>query len=211
MWLPQADAARAVRMSPANFISQLRPKLPPGAVRQQGRSVLIHLPDLIDYVVKRAEERLNPEELLLAGADSPALEKYRAMRAGQEEIKLQRMRGNMVAVDEVKTGLQQIVGAVRRGVERLQRAYGNEAAELVLEPLGDLEHGWEAVLGSAGVPAAPQVEPTPEPPTPSPADAPDLESDTPTTPPAAPPSPPARPNGSGKVKPAKGKPGRRGK
>lgn len=147
--MSQATAARALRMSQPTFIHQLRPKLPPAAVRQIGRRVLVHLPELIDAVVLRERAKgVGVEDALLAGGgDSPALEKYRAMRAGQEEIKLQRLRQQLVFVDEVRTGLHQIAGAVRRGVERLQRVFGNDAAEMVLDPLIEFERNWEQVLG----------------------------------------------------------------
>lgn len=111
----------------------------------------MHLPELIDAVVlrERAKGVGVEDALLAAGGDSPALEKYRAMRAGQEEIKLQRLRQQLVAVDEVRTGLHQIAGAVRRGVERLQRTFGNDAAEMVLDPLVEFERHWEQVIGAS--------------------------------------------------------------
>jgi hypothetical protein len=124
--------------------------VPAAAIRQDGRNTFIKVRDLIDALVarERAKGASAEDELLAGGGDSPALEKYRAMRAGQEEIKLQRMRGQSVQVDEVKTGLQQIAGAVRRGIERVQRAYGNDAAEMVLEPLAEFERNWDTILGN---------------------------------------------------------------
>ena len=156
-WFTQSQAAEIFGVSSSNFVHTFRPLVPAAAIRQDGRNTFIKVRDLIDALVarERAKGASAEDELLAGGGDSPALEKYRAMRAGQEEIKLQRMRGQSVQVDEVKTGLQQIAGAVRRGIERVQRAYGNDAAEMVLEPLAEFERNWDTILGNTSPPIAP--------------------------------------------------------
>lgn len=166
-WFTQSQAAEIFGVSSSNFVHTFRPLVPAAAIRQDGRNTFIKVRDLIDALVarERAKGASAEDELLAGGGDSPALEKYRAMRAGQEEIKLQRMRGQSVQVDEVKTGLQQIAGAVRRGIERVQRAYGNDAAEMVLEPLTEFERNWDTILGNGNI--APVAGVTTEPPLPS--------------------------------------------
>lgn len=77
------------------------------------------------------------DELDLAGENSPGLERYRLAKAALAEIDLEVRRGRLL--DREKLEAQWVAGAValRNAGERLQRRFGDEAAELFNEGVQD--------------------------------------------------------------------------
>jgi hypothetical protein len=71
------------------------------------------------------------EDPLMQGEGSPALERYRTVRADQEELKLAEMRRELLPRREIHQYLQRGQGIVRQAVETLQRQYGPDAAKLM--------------------------------------------------------------------------------
>src|SRR5690606_24765779 len=63
------------------------------------------LSDVFRWRIDRAERRRLPEDdALLAGGDSPALERYRLARAQMAEIELERQRGSLVEREGMRRG-----------------------------------------------------------------------------------------------------------
>jgi phage terminase Nu1 subunit (DNA packaging protein) len=63
--------------------------------------------------------------------DSPGLERYRLARAEQEEIKLQKMRGEYLPREDVHTALMETAAVMKSAGERVVRTFGNEVASII--------------------------------------------------------------------------------
>lgn len=81
-------------------------------------------------------------ELMDSDADSPWLERLRQMKALQEEIKLEQLRGSVVEVDQMRTDLLRLVEKMRRATELLGVRYGSGAASII----NDVLEEWEQSL-----------------------------------------------------------------
>lgn len=73
---------------------------------------------------------------LLAGGDSDNLERYRGFKADLAEIDVQERREEMVNLEKVKPVFLKSLGFIKAMGEKLDRRFGNEALEILLE-------GWE--------------------------------------------------------------------
>lgn len=74
-----------------------------------------------------------------AGGDSPGLERYRLARAGQEEIKLAQLRGQVMDRDWVHGKLMEIASLIRGCGEQLQREYGDDARQILDQSMDDVD------------------------------------------------------------------------
>lgn len=93
---------------------------------------------LHDFLAKNAQRLSAPrtDDPLLAGSDSPALERYRLARAAREELELAARRGELLDVDELLTWYDSEVAApIRRSLEALQSQYGPAAVQVVTRAL----------------------------------------------------------------------------
>lgn len=88
--------------------------------------------------VKAATPSSDDEEELLTGKDTPALERYRAARAAQELLKLETMKGNLVDLSDLESDLVLINKRLRQVSDQLQRQFGREAGEMLVEALDDI-------------------------------------------------------------------------
>lgn len=77
------------------------------------------------------------DEFLFAGADSPALERFRTVRADQESIKLAQMRKEVIARSDLRTSLARFAAVLRRGGEVLQRQFGPDALAVWEESIAE--------------------------------------------------------------------------
>lgn len=73
------------------------------------------------------------DEIELGVGDSPGLERLRLAKAQIAEIELERIRGTLLPIDEVKAGLMRAGMLLRRLGERLGRRFGAEATIAVNE------------------------------------------------------------------------------
>lgn len=73
---------------------------------------------------------------LLAGGDSDNLERYRGVKADLAEIDLQERRSEMINIENVRPAFIRSLGFMKAAGEKLDRQFGNEALEILLE-------GWE--------------------------------------------------------------------
>ena len=79
-------------------------------------------------------EQLQPVDgdPMLSGNDSPALERFRNARADREELELAVRREQLLDRDDFFTWFDaEVVGHLRKGLEKLQRKHGSEAVDLV--------------------------------------------------------------------------------
>jgi hypothetical protein len=77
------------------------------------------------------------DDSMLGDSDSPALERYRKVRADQEELKLEEMRRRYVNRETFLELYQRGQARVRAGMEDLRRAFGQDAARIVEEAWRD--------------------------------------------------------------------------
>lgn len=77
-----------------------------------------------------------PDEI---GGDSPGLERFRNARAGQEEIKLAQLRGQVMSREIVHGKLSEIAGLIRGCGEQIQREYGDDALQILDQTLDDID------------------------------------------------------------------------
>ena len=73
------------------------------------------------------------------GENSPALERYRNFRAGQEELKLEEMRRNLISVALVNAVHAEWAGRLRKLLDELERRFPREVRETVAEALADCQ------------------------------------------------------------------------
>jgi hypothetical protein len=77
---------------------------------------------------------------LLAGSNSPALERFRSARADREELELAVRREQLIDVDEFLGWWdEKIASPLRKGLDRLQKKHGSKAVKLVADGLRQSE------------------------------------------------------------------------
>jgi hypothetical protein len=101
---------------------------------------------LHDFLADNSAKLRSPDvdDPMLAGSNSPALERYRLARAQREELELGVRRDQLLPVDDLLAWYDsEVAGPIRRSLERLRKRFGQEAADLVLNVL----EGAEASVG----------------------------------------------------------------
>jgi hypothetical protein len=83
-----------------------------------------------DVVAWHAER--NTDELL-SGPVTDNLDRLRAVNADIKTLELEKLRASMVSVADAKTMVFHTLGKVKTSIEHLQRRFGNDAADLVIE------------------------------------------------------------------------------
>jgi hypothetical protein len=109
--------------------------------------------DLTSFV-KRFHDFLaeNARKLAMAtGADSegesPSLERKRAADAQMAEMRVAAARGELVKISEIADGLGIGAAKLREAIERLEKKFGREAANIMVEALDDAERVWRETAG----------------------------------------------------------------
>ena len=98
--------------------------------------------ELVEWRLERQAET-DDVDPLLAGSDSPALERFRNARADRKELELAARRQQLIDVDEFLAWWDsEIAAPIHKSLEKLQRKYGKEAAELVT---ASLNHATEVI------------------------------------------------------------------
>jgi hypothetical protein len=85
---------------------------------------------------------VDADDPLLAGASSPALERYRLARAKREELGYERDLGAWLPRTEVHEGLELFAAILRPAIETLQRQFGPAAHALVDDALTEAIHAF---------------------------------------------------------------------
>lgn len=112
LWISRSIAAAALSMSTNNLDQRIRPRLDKKSVKGSGKTLRLFLPAVVAAYMTQQQE-LQPTDPLLAGGDSPALERYRAARAEMSEIELARIKGELIPAKEVERGGTAVVTMVR--------------------------------------------------------------------------------------------------
>lgn len=152
-WFTLADCAAAFDMTSQGFHKEIRPLLSPEDVRGEGKKgVTIRLRGAIDaHAARQVESVRKDADPMLAGGDSPALERYREAKAGLAEMDLQERQKSHVNLQSLNDALMRFASTIRRAGEALQRRFGNEASEIMNEAIDEALRLWQ------------QTNPTPTP------------------------------------------------
>ena len=152
LWVNKTFAHNCLRMSQRNFDDSIRPRLPAEAVKGNMKTLRFLLPEVIATFVatRKGLPLLGTKETdpLLVGqdVDSPALERYRAMKADLAEMDRDERRGEIVPTDEILPALQQAAGAMRQAIEHAARLYGNDVSQILNDALTETESAWAMAL-----------------------------------------------------------------
>lgn len=77
------------------------------------------------------------DDPLLAGTDSPGLERYRLARAALAELELDERQKNVVRVEVIRDALLRFADILRRLGDRLNRRYGADAGLAVYDAIDE--------------------------------------------------------------------------
>ena len=102
------------------------------------------------------------DEVLMRSGDSPTLERWRLAKARLVEIEVEEKLGTILNINDVTAFVCTMADIVRRVGERLQRYYGQAAADVLNEGIDDLERIYQ-IKYSANYPNQPRTSvPHPE-------------------------------------------------
>lgn len=103
----------------------------------------INLPNVVralhDFFRRNAQKLAEPDDALMAGESTPALERYREERAAL--ARLDRLERERVLVNRqaIREGLGRVSAILRTAGDTLQRQFGPEALEILNEALAESE------------------------------------------------------------------------
>ena len=93
---------------------------------------------LHDFLSKNATKLLS-DDPLMAGGDSPALERYRTARARMVEIELEEKIGTLVDRAKCRAAIEPVPRCIRAGIKTLHQRFGPEARDIMDEALDEAE------------------------------------------------------------------------
>jgi hypothetical protein len=112
----------------------------------------VDLPELVkalhDFLAKNAQRLASEDDPLLQTAQSsPALEAYRKERARLAQLDRMEREQTLMPREDVRASLAFMASLIRRATERLQRRYGEGAADLIRSTIDDFEREMEERFG----------------------------------------------------------------
>jgi hypothetical protein len=113
---------------------------------------------LHEFLAVNAQKLASDDELMQGDASSPALERYREERARLAQLDRLEREHVLVQRDQVREGLGRIASIIRTAGDTLQRQFGPDAAEILLDSLDDAEQEIERLFGNGNVRAEPTNE-----------------------------------------------------
>lgn len=116
----------------------------------------INLPAVVralhDFLAENAVKLAKDDDVLMQGAASPALERYREERAIMARLDRVQREGQLLPRDEVREALGRFATILRGAGEALQREFGPAAAEILYEALNDCERETKSAFGTSEEP-----------------------------------------------------------
>jgi phage terminase Nu1 subunit (DNA packaging protein) len=97
----------------------------------------------------RQHLKVDSDDPLLSDGDSPGLERYRLAKAAIAELDLEERKGNLLSREKVRAILIRWATIIRRLGERLAKHFGNQAAGMVNDSLGECQAVIEYEFGSS--------------------------------------------------------------
>jgi len=149
--LTRTQAANLCRLSPRQFDEAIRPRIEEQYQFGDGRNLRFEghavVAALVQYRVVQAAPKPSfgddVDAELMAGGDSPGLERYRNAKADLAEMDRDVRRGHLVPMAELEPVLTSFASVIRGTGDNLQRKFGPDAAEMlnagVSEAVGTIE------------------------------------------------------------------------
>lgn len=98
-------------------------------------------------LVEKGAGDLASGDPLLAGENTPNLERYRGARADLAEMEVKRQEGNLVDRSAMRELLGRAAGLIRGAAKSLQRAFGEEARRILDDSLDEVDREFSKVFG----------------------------------------------------------------
>ena len=150
-WVPLKVAVTYFGISGQAFHQGVRQWMDVAHIRDAGKrgAVKVWMPGAIaaykDHAVEMTKTAKG-DPLLSGGGPSPALERYRAAKAIQEEMNVELRRRSHLDANEISGELKRFAGVMRHAIEQVQREYGNDPAEILNEAIRETAAGWQSVI-----------------------------------------------------------------
>jgi hypothetical protein len=94
---------------------------------------------LHDFLADNKHKLARDDDVLMVGPTSPALERYREERAAMARMSRLEREGELLPRDSVRQSLSKTATILRNAGESLQKQFGQSAADLLYEAIGDAE------------------------------------------------------------------------
>ena len=144
-WFTRTESADLCGLSARQFDDVIRSRLKAASVTGAGRTLRFHgqavVAALVSYRLEQRADPVSPAEgdPMLAGPESPALERYREVRTKLAERDLAERDRELVKGRLIRDALRPAVAALRGTGDRLSRQFGNEAGDVFNEGVADFE------------------------------------------------------------------------
>ncbi len=124
-WVSTREAAELLGVSAQAFTKLVAPLQIAAADRRDdgpGKPTWLRFRAIVDALIAHRVQAAaaDMDAALLAGGNSPALERFREARAGQEQLKLEKMKGEMVYIADAQEVMQRFGMHFRRGLDKLR-------------------------------------------------------------------------------------------
>jgi phage terminase Nu1 subunit (DNA packaging protein) len=94
----------------------------------------------------KSQATSSAEDPLLAGGDSPGLERYRLAKAKHAELDLEHRKGELIEKEKAKAVLSRWAWLIRQMGERLAKRYGNDVAITINDTLAECRRAVQEVV-----------------------------------------------------------------
>lgn len=122
----------------------------PEAIKEIDGKLFFHSRSILDAWAQSQKQEIpdgvSPDDLLLTGENSPALEEFRRGRAKMIWMDVAEREKTLIPRGQIEPPLTQAALVLRRAGERLARSYGNDAAAVLNEAVDQWESTCEALL-----------------------------------------------------------------
>jgi hypothetical protein len=150
LWFTRNDIAALCGLSPRHFDDAIRPRAK-DAERGTGKTKRFDGPKMVAAAIAYRLEQAAPAttedgDPLLSGSDSPALERYRNVKADLAERDLAERDKVLVRANVIRDALRPAVSALRGTGDRLVRQFGNEAGDIFNEGVNEFEAAAKRVI-----------------------------------------------------------------
>jgi hypothetical protein len=149
LWLTRSEAAEICGLSARQFDEVLRQRAD-DAERGSGKTLRFHGPAivaaLLAYRLEQAKPAGDGDELMVG--ESPVIDEYRRVKTAQERIKLSLLEQTAIPRTELEPALSAFAGVLRRAGETLKRSYGDDAASVLNDAVGEAVSAWERMLAN---------------------------------------------------------------
>ena len=100
-----------------------------------------------DFLAENALKLARDDDVLLQGAPSPALERYREERAKIAKLERLEREGKLLPRHQIREFLARVATLIREAGERLDRQFGESSAAILYEALDEAQREIDRTLG----------------------------------------------------------------